>query len=492
MRCSILIGGKAGEGPNILANIMAKSFVSNGYYVFSSRDYQSIIRGGHNFNVVTFSDKPVYSNDTHIDVLVCLDEKTEKIHKKELNGKGIILKNSKSNTYYAGMLFKIFGLDLNFLEKELKRLGNYDENLKYARQGYNEGKNAFNLKFKKGKFDIMNGSVGISDGAIKSGIDVYFAYPMTPSTGVLTELAMKQEKANIFVFELENEISVINTAIGAAITGAKAMVGTSGGGFDLMSEALSMTGVAEIPLVIYLGQRPGPGTGAATYNAQGDLNTARHAGHGEFPRVVVAPRDPVECEELVSQAFYFSQKLKIPCIVLGDKHLADSYYTLIRKPRITKSAKSTRLKKYSSYEHDADGIAVDSANIIKKNVEARNKKRQKIEKESLKFERFKLYGKKNSRNVIVSWGSTKGAILDSIEGLDACFLQLLYMDPFPKNIAIKLKGKNVILVENNATGLLGELIAEKTGIILNNKILRYDGRPFLCEELRKEIRRKLR
>src|SRR3989338_4465799 len=134
---------------------------------------------------------------------------------------------------------------------------------------------------------------------------------MTPSTPVLIELAQKQYENNFLVLELENEIAVINAAIGSAMTGAKSMIGTSGGGFDLMTEALSLTGIAEVPLVIYLAQRPGPGTGAATYTAQGDLNIARHAGHGEFQRVVLAPGNPKECEELASYAFYFSQRFKI-------------------------------------------------------------------------------------------------------------------------------------------------------------------------------------
>jgi len=335
---------------------------------------------------------------------------------------------------------------------------------------------------------------GVSEGAIKSGLDVYYAYPMTPATNVISELAEKQIENNILVLELESEIAVINSAIGSAITGAKAMIGTSGGGFDLMTEALSLVGMAEVPLVIYLASRPGPSTGVATYTAQGDLSMALHAGHGEFNRVVVAPGDPKEAEELTSQAFYFSQKFKIPVIVLSDKHLAECFYTLEEKGTITASKKSTSLKRYNSYEQDEFGSATEDPEKIKKNVLQRINIGKEIEKEVGKFKEYSVYGKKDSSNVIVSFGSTKGAVVDAIKGLNCVFVQILYLEPFQKDIKKYFKDKNVILVENNATGQLGKLIAEKTGFFIpeNNKILRFDGRPFLADELREEIQKRLK
>jgi len=277
------------------------------------------------------------------------------------------------------------------------------------------------------------------------------------------------------------------------MTGAKVMVGTSGGGFDLMTEAISLVGMAEVPLVIYLSQRPGPATGVATYTAQGDLHIARHAGHGEFPRVVFAPGDPRECEELVSQAFYFSQIFGIPSIILGDKHLAESFYTLIQKPKIERSRKLGGMMRYNSYEKDSVGSATENPEIINKNVEDRMRKSKEIKKRAESFKQFKVHGKHNSKNVIVSWGSTKGAILDSIADLDAAFIQVLHIEPFP-DFKKELEGKNLILVENNSTGLLGDVIAEKFGVFIDdkNKILRYDGRPFLHDELKKEIEGRLK
>ncbi len=498
MRLNIVFGGEAGQGPNILTHILGEVLVKQGYYVFYSRDYQSLIRGGHNFNTLTLSDKPVYSNDSGIDLLVALDENTKKIHKKNLKKSGIILDGKHANMYFAGKLFKILGLDFKILDNELKNLKKrYDENIEEAEHGYSDARKEIELKkaINNKKAGFVNGTQGIAEGAIKSGLDVYYAYPMTPATPVLGELAGRQIENNYLVLELENEISVINTAIGSAITGAKAMIGTSGGGFDLMTEALSLSGIAEAPLVIYLAQRSGPATGAATYNAQGDLNIARHSGHGEFPRVVLAPGDPNECQELTSQAFYFSQKFKIPVIVISDKHLSESLYTITENPAITSSLKTTKLARYNSYEKDPQtGSATEDAGIIKSNVEKRLKKIKEIEKNASEFKQYKIYGNKNSKNIVVAWGSTKGAILDSIDGLNIKFVQILHIEPFSKKIKDELNGKNIILIENNSTGQLGNLIAEKTGIFIEdkNKILRYDGRPFLCDELKKEIERRLR
>ncbi|MBU0894905.1 MAG: 2-oxoacid:acceptor oxidoreductase family protein [Nanoarchaeota archaeon] len=495
MRYNILFGGQAGQGPNILGEILGEALVKQGYYVFYSRDYQSLIRGGHNFNVLTFSDSPIHSNDSKIDVLVALDENTKKIHSTKMKKEGIILDGKHENMYFAGRLFKLLCLDFETLNQELRELKKkYEENLKNAKLGYEEEtKNICHVKNQKNKIYFLNGSKEISQGAIESGLDVYYAYPMTPATPVLRELAEKQIEKNYLVLEPENEIAVINSAIGSAITGAKVMIGTSGGGFDLMTEGLSMAGIAGVPLVVYLAQRPGPASGVPTYTAQGDLNIARHAGHGEFPRMVLAPGDPIECRELTNQAFYFSQKYKIPCIVLNDKHLAESFYSLKEIPKIIKSQKTISLGKFNSYESTSEGISTEDSKRIEKNNIERLKKVWDIEKEAEKFIQYKNFGKKNSKNLIVSWGSTKGAILDAIQGLDTEFLQILYMEPFPKEILKFLKNKNIILIENNATAQLGQLITEKTGIFIEdkNKILRFDGRPFLADELNLEVKKRL-
>jgi len=504
MRFNILIGGEAGQGPNILTHTLGKALIRKGFYVFYYRDYASLIRGGHNFNVLTFSNDPVYSHDSEIDILVALDENTLKLHKNKLKKKSATLDGKGANMFFAGKLFKTLGLEFESLDKELKELKRrYDENIKESKEGYEHADQVFSLDIPnvdeiiegQDRF-FRNGSKAISEGAIKAGLDVYYAYPMTPATGVMGELAEKQIENNHIVIELENELAVANAGVGSAITGAKTMVGTSGGGFDLMGETLSMAGMAGIPLVFYLAQRPGPGTNIATYQSQGDLDMARCSGHGEFCRVVFAPGDIKEAEELTAQAFYFSQRFQVPAIVLSDKHLAESFYTMDWKPKIIASPKLTKLGRFNSYEKDSEGSATEDPEMVKRNVDFRNKKRILVEDAAKSFKGYKTFGNEDSENVIVAWGSTKGAILDVIKtGIDAKFVQILHIEPFPKETIWKqLIGKNIILVENNSTGQLGELIKTKTGFNIpdKNKILKYDGRPFLKDELEKEISRRLR
>lgn len=495
MRYNILFGGPAGTGPNVLTHVLAEALVEHGNHVYYSRDYQSLIRGGHNFNVLTFADEPVWSNDSKYDIIVALDENTEKLHGKNLKKGGIILKGKHPNMYFAGRLFKMFCLDFKLLEEQFKKLGNrFEENMKEAKLGYDEEKTIM-CKVQEMKEDhyFENGNQGISNGAVKAGLEIYYAYPMTPATPVLSELAERAEKDNLVVLELENEIAVVNAGVGSSITGKKTMVGTSGGGFDLMTEGLSLCGIAGAPLVFYLSQRPGPGTGVATYTGQGDLHIARNGGHGEFNRIVLAPGDPKEAEELTSECFYFSHKYGVPSIIVGDKHLAESFYTLHEKPSIKNEKSKIKFGRYNSYEIDSEGSATEDPEIIEKNVIERMKVGWNIEKEAENFSGYESYGNKNSKNVIVSWGSTKGAIIDAIEDLDVKFVQIKYIEPFPKKVMKELKG-NLILVENNCSGSLGKVLTEKLGIFIEdkNKILKFDGRPFFADELREEINKRVR
>jgi len=495
MKYTILFGGRAGQGANILTHILAKTLAEEGYFVFYYRDYGSLIRGGHSFNVLTFSDKPIHSHESKSDIIVALNSETVILHKKDLKKNGVIIEGRNQNMFFAGKIYKALGLSFDLLKKRLKELGRYNENLKQAKDGYSNEDSFFKIpKVNKKKRTFSSGSVAIAEAAIKSGINNYFAYPMTPATAVLSELAQRQKKNGHLVLELENEIAVANAGCGSAITGAKTMVGTSGGGFCLMTEALSMCGIAEIPLVFYLAQRPGPASGVATYTSQGDLQMARHSGHGEFPRLVLAPGDPVEAQEITSQIFYLTQKFGVPGILISDKHLAESYYTTETNPVITKSKHETIFGRYNSYEADPKThAATEDAKIINENIRNRIKKGKELAKECEKFDGYKIYGKKNSKNCIVFWGSTKGAIIDSIKGLDVCALQILYIEPFPKKVEKILRGKkNIILIENNSTGQLGNVVREKTGIEIKNKILKYDGRPFLYDELKYLIERKLK
>jgi len=502
MKITIIFGGKAGQGPNLLSEIVSQGLLIAGYYVFYSREYQSLIRGGHNYNILTFSDKPVSSNESKIDLLICLDDNTKKIHKSQLKKQGLVIEGEKGNLFYAGSVFKILGLKLEILEQTLKKMNKYDDFIDEAKAGYNfEKRKLIDLKpLKNNSLDFMNGSQAIAEASLSSGLELYYAYPMTPATPLMMELGQMQldKKSEHKVIELESEIAVINAALGSSMVGKIAMVGTSGGGFDLMTEALSLSGMAEIPLVIYLSSRPGPSTGLATYTGQGDLNLALYSGHGEFSRIVVAPGDIEETFEKTNECFALSEKFGIPCILLGDKHLGESKFITLKNPSIKKVFKKKNWPaKFNSYEHNSEGIAIEDIETINKNFEARIKKHKDIALEVSKLETYRVYGNKDSKNIILFWGSTKGAIIDAFSesGIDAKLIQLLYIEPFPEKIKEELKGaKKIIVIENNATSPLSNLLSEKTQNIIEdkNKILKYDGRPFFSDLLAQEIKRRIK
>jgi 2-oxoglutarate ferredoxin oxidoreductase subunit alpha len=514
MRLNILIGGQAGQGINKVSEIISNVLVNYGYFTFNYRDYPSLIRGGHNFNVLSVSDKRVGSIESKIDGIVAMDEKTIKLHKSELKKGGFIIgyKSFENlgrnlNLAQAGALAKIIGIPKeNFLE-EIKKEFDNKEALDAAEKGYDSEKTKVQLKQLKNKITLMTGSKGVAEGAINSGMNLYISYPMTPATGLMHELAAKETKEGFMVFQSENETAAINQAIGASFSGAKSFVGTSGGGFDLMTEGLSFQGMAEVPLVVYLASRPGPGTGIPTYSMQPDLNVAIRGGHGEFPRVVIAPGDPTECIEKTNEAFYLADKFNTLSIILSDKDLAEGEFSTDRMPNKNLKVESKRklpgqtIVKSSSYEHDKNWNTTEDAGIAKKAADERIKRYKEITKECKKFQMTKLYGNPNAKNLIIGWGSTKTAILDAIDSIDGSietkkgkykFLQVLYIKPLSEEIkkeiekTLKAKGK-VILIEENLTGQLGRLIREKTGIAIPHRILKYDGRPFFSDKLKEEI-----
>tara|TARA_Y100000034_G_C6887295_1_gene407546 strand:+ start:596 stop:2113 length:1518 start_codon:yes stop_codon:yes gene_type:complete len=501
MRLNILIGGKAGQGINKISEIVSKVLVDYGYFTFNYRDYPSLIRGGHNFNVLSVSDERVGSIENNLDVIIAMDEKTKEIHKNNLKKEGVIIGfeefkdlGRNLNVAQAGALIRILGIDKQLLINEVeKQFHNKDSNAA-AEKGYSSQEEKFNLKKLGNKISIMTGTQAISQGAINSKMNLFIGYPMTPATGVLHELAGKAKENGYNVFQPENEIAVVNSALGASFAGAKTMIGTSGGGYDLMTEGLSFQGQSEIPLVVYLASRPGPGTGVPTYTSQADLDIALRGGHGEFPRVVIAPGDPIECIEKTNEAFYLAEKFNALSIILSDKHLAESEFSSDRQPNktipvnITRKLPGQAIVKVNSYECDKFGNTTESAEITKQNADKRIEKYKKIQEEVKKFQMIKVFGNKNSKNLIIGWGSTKTTILDAIKGQDFKFLQVLYMKPMSDKIEEEIKkAKKVIIVENNLTGQLGRVIREKSGIKISNRILKYDGRPFKSDELKQEI-----
>jgi len=509
MKLNILIGGKAGQGINKISEIISNILAKQGYFTFNYRDYPSLIRGGHNFNILSISDTWIASHESKLDGIIAIDEKTIPLHKSELKS-GAFTITSKGfedlginlNVALAGALTKLLSINKEILLDEIKSNLKNQKSIDAAEKGYNsQTKKIISLKKLNNKISILSGSQAVAKGAINSNIDLYIGYPMTPATGLLHELAAQQKTNNFKVFQAENEIAVANSALGASFAGKKTLIGTSGGGFDLMSETLSLQGQSEIPLTVYLASRPGPGTGIPTYTAQSDLDIALRAGHGEFPRIVMAPGDPIEAIETTNQAMYLAEKFSTLSIILSDKHLAESEFSLNKQPKkplkinITRKLPGKTIVKSNSYEHDLQGNTTESAEVAKQAAENRIKKYNLIKKEIEKFQPIKIHGKQNSKNLVIGWGSTKGAILDAIQGLNCKFMQVLYMKPMSKNIKqIMQQANNIILVENNLSGQLGRVLREKTGIEIpaQNRILKYDGRPFYSDKLKLEIKKRLK
>jgi len=422
-----------------------------------------------------------------------------------------------ANSVLLGSLYKAMGQPLEPLLEQMECFGKRAGiNRKAAVKGYQDYKGPVKpvkLGGPKGPRYFVSGSQAVAFGAVAAGMDLYLAYPMTPATPVLHILAGLD--ADISVVQLENEIGVANAALGASYAGASVMVGTSSGGYALMTETLSLQGMSELPLVLYLAMRPGPATGVPTYTSQGDLKFALYGGHGESPRVVVAPGDPLEAFERMAEAFYLANRYRTLSIVLSDKHLAESGFTFDKRPKFRvkpqrflvspgKGYRSYRMNasgvpprapagsalvRATSYEHDEFGYTVEGEDAIDSMVENRLKKARTIEKAVAALDPVRVFGR--GRNLVVSWGSTKGAVLDALRHVDARFLQLCYLRPFPSRSLLTLleAADRVVLVENSATGQMADVIAEHTGFFIRDKILKYDGRPFGERELATRLRR---
>ena len=369
-KLSLLVGGEAGAGISRSGQLFAKSCLRGGLNVFGTIDYQSLIRGGHNFYTVRAETKQVYCQDDTVDLIIALNKETVLLHKDELVKGGAIIYDADQikitkqelgrddinlfhvplrkivkqlngpqimeNTVALGAAIALLDYDQQIMSQVLKdafkpKIANL--NIDATKQGYEYAKtnykNGFGYKLQKtqtsGKQKIfVAGNEAIALAAISAGCKLYAAYPMTPSTSILHFLAPLDREYNMIVLQTESEIAAINMVAGASYAGVRSMTATSGGGFCLMSEGLGMTGMTETSPVIVLVQRPGPSTGLPTYTAQGDLRFSVHASQGEFPRLLIAPGDVEEAYYLTLDAFNLAEKYQIPAIIISDKYLGES------------------------------------------------------------------------------------------------------------------------------------------------------------------------
>jgi 2-oxoglutarate ferredoxin oxidoreductase subunit alpha len=552
---SFLIGGKAGDGIKQAGHFLAQLFNELGFNIFIYEDYQSLITGGHNFSIIRASDKKISNHKQKVDFIIAFNKDAVEKHQENLKKETIIIYDSDAiqkqdlpkqykavafpmsnvlkqrglplivrNAVSLGILAGVLKIDFELVKKIITNSVHkkIEENIKVAEIGYKEGlehKNGFDIeKIKNKPGKILTGNEAIALGAVKAGMKFYFAYPMTPASGILHYLAANEEKFGIKAIHPENEISVALMAEGAAFAGKRAMVGTSGGGFALMVEALSLAGQAEIPVVFVLSQRSGPATGIPTYTSQADLLFSIFAGHGEFLKIVVAPGDADEAFYLTAEAMNLSWKYQTPAIILSDKHLSESIFSAyydenkvkIEEPKlwvkkgeykrylITKDGISplafpgdkNAIVKATSYEHDESGITSETAEDAEKMNEKRLNKKATLIKELKKKKTINVFGNKKSKNILIVWGSTKGVAVEVAENLGLKVIQPMFIEPFPvEQIKKELKGaKKIIDVEANATGQLAYIL-KANGIDIDEKILKYDGRPFTVEELEEKIKK---
>lgn len=557
MDYNILIGGSAGQGMETMAAILEKVFKREGFQIFTVRDYMSRIRGGHNFIQVRFGGKKITSHRDSLDVIIALNNETIDIHYQRLVESGIVLCDdgagiSRDNilklpwktiskeagnvkvfgSAAIGSVLKLFGTDTIMAEKVFGMYFSGDileQNMRAFKSGYTLTDIKYEIirsnmtqgTMPEDEYILINGNEAVALGAIAAGCKFYAAYPMTPSTSIMNYLASKMEDAEIVVEQAEDEIAAINMAIGASYAGARSMTGTSGGGFSLMVEGLGLSGMQEIPLVIAEIQRPGPATGFPTRTEQGDLKFVISASHGEFPRMVIALRNPEDAFHQTIRAFNLADKYRIPVILLGDQYLAD-YTTTVKAFDMNKIEIKRYLndgaymdgKEYKSYEITTDGISPrilpgslsgqavladsdehDEYGHITESAEVRvamnDKRMRKLDALRHELKEPEFLGAVDFGILLLSWGSLHGPVSEAIDILNESggkkYGALVFGDIWPLPVKLltekAVQAVNIINIEQNSTGQLASIIMECTGIKCTGSILKYDGRPISAGEI---------
>lgn len=522
--------------------LVEKVLKRKGYYIHSSKDYMSRVRGGHNFIQVRFGTEPIYSHWPELDAIIALDRDTVELHEKRLRATGVIIcddtldiENSRaikvpmtqiaaevrnpktSGSAAAGVLLKVFGQSMDQVEEIFSQKFEKEaaaDNFAAFQKGYSFADKKFDITASKEDGHILiNGNAAIAMGALAGGLAFYASYPMTPATSIMTQLSMRQEDAGIVVEQVEDELAAINMVLGASYAGVRAMTGTSGGGFALMVEALSLQGAMELPLVVVDSQRPGPSTGMATRTEQSDLDFVLTAGHGEFPRMVLSVKNPEDAFYQTARALNLADKYQMLVIILTDQYAADSAQTIepydfnritidrgfakaeeltgerFKRYMLTESGISPRIMPgkipgtvvlSDSHEHNEYGHISESIEIRNAMMKKRMKKLEGI---STEMQEPDYYGVEEPEVLLIGWGSMEGPLREAIELMqkdNTAVGALVFGDlyPLPTKLLKKYAGiaKKLINVEQNFTGQLAKLIRQETGIFMTNSILKYDGR----------------
>ncbi|MBD3250005.1 MAG: 2-oxoacid:acceptor oxidoreductase subunit alpha [Candidatus Pacebacteria bacterium] len=560
------IAGEAGHGVMLASQLMAKLAKRHAMSAFNYLEYPSLIRGGHQTGQVYADFDNVSCQHRDLDVIVIYTPAGFEVHQDEITSDTIIIYNSDfgpldkaveeryqgqitqmplstwaketagtglaANVVSLGVSSYLLGLSqelgLNLIQDTFK--GNQkliQANEAAYIQGFNQAKQAelnplFQIKPAKDNQILLNGNEAIGMGLLAAGLQFYSAYPMTPATGLLHFMNEHKDHYSLVVKQVEDEIGAINEAIGAAVAGVRAATGSSGGGFALMTEAVSFAGVAEIPLVILEAQRTGPASGVPTWTAQADLQFVLTAGHGDFPKVVLTPGTVEEHFDLAQKAVYLAEKYQLPVIILSDKFILESHQTMSQpesrhklerysqleqselpeddsylRYKLTDSGISPRslpgqkhgLHLANSYEHDQWGYATEDSEPIKAQVDKRDRKMQLVVKE---VPEPVLYGPKQAEVTFIGWGSTINVLQEVIklmqeQGLEGKVnaIHLPCFKPLPVSALKKLttQAQKLVMVEGNSNGQAENWLKQQAGIQMDDSLRRYDGRPFYAEDL---------
>ena len=570
---NIKMGGEAGQGVESSGAGFVRALAKGGLYIYGLQDYQSRIRGGHNFYQIRASEHPISSFSSNLQMLMAFDNETITEHAHELVEGGAIIfdeglkfnradvdegkvkmipaplkKIAKevagddimANTAALGVLAGITGYEISFMEdvirRNFKRKGEaiVNANLEVVRRGYAFGadNHAADYQWKLQPMPnpkqrmVLTAHQAFCMGAVAAGCRFNSAYPMTPGTTIIEWMTAHAGKYDILTKQTEDELAAILMAIGAAHAGVRALTNTSGGGFDLMTEALGLAGMTETPVVIVEAQRGGPSTGLPTKTEQPDLEPVIHAGHGEFPRLVMAPGNVLEAFHAGYRSFNLAEKYQMPCIVLTDMMLSTTLETIEPEDMDFSQVKVERGEFISKEQLDAmteewtylrhavtpsgvspravpghpkavyitTGDEHDERGYITEDPPTRvaqmDKRMRKLEGAVQEIAKPTLHGPEDADLTLIGWGSTYGAMkmatdMLNAEGIKTNFFHYVDLWPFPakETEALFAKAKHTIVIEQNFTGQLARLMRVETGCVPNGKILRYDGHPFSQEDV---------
>lgn len=572
---TIGIAGAAGDGIDKSGDTLAKTSSRLGLYVYAYNSYQSIIRGGHIWLRVRVGEEKPYSHGDQLNLLIALNQDSIERHAPEVLPGGAVIYNSDKfkldpvllrdnvlavplpiatltkpfgkflpvmqNTVALGALSFLTSLDFETLAGVLadtfqhKGQAVIDQNVNIARAGHDYAKEHFvplgyEWNFTRIRRPFITGNEAIAMGAVAAGCKFYSAYPMTPASAILHWMIAHADRCGIMVKQCEDEIAVANMAIGAGHAGVRAMCGTSGGGFALMTEAVGMAGMIEAPVVIVEVQRGGPSTGIPTKTEQADLNQVFGASQGDFPRIIVAPADITDAYYTAAQAFNLAEKYQLPVLILSDLLLSEHPETIeadalrhdvpidrgelltewpsnngaYKRFRFTESGVSPRVlpgTANATYvaatdDHDEEGILISdmfTTPPVRRKIQ--EKRMKKLDLALKELDSPKLEGPAEAEVTLLGWGSCKGVIQEAAEiltaaGIPTNRLHFKWLLPFHAKEAIEIlkRCKKTICVELNYTGQFARHLRAETGYSVHDRIVKYDGEPFEPHHIVEEVR----